>query len=138
MMSPAASVWTKRITPSTPSTPFGRIMQRAVQTTPNAIGGGFADADGEMVDSFSTIDPHDWAVLTAHYGVVMAHLNACFGTWHFGGPEYFIAQHAKLQIVVHAVDAGYYALMALKEPANLGVALSRLAAAAAELKREMA
>ena len=32
-------------------------------------------------------------MLTAHYGVVMSHLHAAFGTWHFGGPEYFIAQH---------------------------------------------
>ena len=121
-----------------PSTPFGKILQQAVVRTPNAIGGAFADADGEMVDSFSTIDPHDWAVLTAHYGIVMAHMNACFGMWHFGWPEYFIAQHTKLQVVVHAVDAGYYALMAIQEPANLGLALERLRTATAELKKEMA
>lgn len=118
-------------------TPFAGILKRAVETTPNAIGGAFADADGEMVDSYSTIDPHEWAVLTAHYGVVMAHLNAAFGTWHFGGPEYFIAQHRKLQIVVCAVDAGYFALMAVKEPANLGLALQHLRGASVELRREM-
>ena len=119
-------------------TPFASILRRAVAATPNAIGGGFADADGEMVDSYTTIDPHEWALLTAHYGVVMAHLHAAFGTWHFGGPEYFIAQHRDLQIVVCAVDAGYYALMALREPANLGFALHQLHAASVELKREMA
>jgi len=118
-------------------TPFAGILRRAVEGTPNAIGGAFADADGEMVDSYSTIDPHDWAVLTAHYGVVMAHLKAAFGTWHFGGPEYFIAQHRKLQIVVCAVDAGYYALMAVKHPANLAHALQQLRAATVELQREM-
>lgn len=119
-------------------TPFAAILRRAVEATPNAIGGAFADPDGEMVDSFATIDAHDWAVLTAHYGVVMAHLHAAFGTWHFGGPEYFFALHRKLEIVVYAVDAGYYALMALEEPANLGIALQRLRAASVELKREMA
>lgn len=122
-------------------TPFATILRRAVEATPNAIGGAFADPDGEMVDSFATIDAHEWAVLTAHYGVVMAHLNAAFGTWHFGGPEYFIALHRKVEIVVCAVDAGYYALMALmavEEPANLGIALQRLRAASVELKREMA
>jgi hypothetical protein len=119
-------------------TPFAAILQRAVQATPNAIGGAFADPDGEMVDSFATIDAHDWAVLTAHYGVVMRHINSAFGTWHFGGPEYFIVQHRELEIVVCAVEAGYYALMALKEPANLGFALQHLHVAAVELKREMA
>ena len=119
-------------------TPFSAILRRAVEATPNAIGGGFADADGEMVDSYTVIDPHEWAILTAHYGVVMAHLTAAFGTWHFGGPEYFIAQHRELEIVVCAVDAGYYALMAIKGPANLGLALQRLREATVDLKREMA
>jgi hypothetical protein len=119
-------------------TPFAAILQRAVVATPNAIGGAFADAEGEMVDSYATIDANEWAILTAHYGIVMAHLHAAFGTWHFGGPEYFIAQHRKLHIVVCAVDAGYYALMALKKPANLGFALQQLHVASVELKREMA
>ena len=119
-------------------TPFAAILQRAVQATPNAIGGAFADADGEMVDRYSTMDQHEWAVLTAHYGVVMAHINSAFGTMHFGGPEYFIVQHRELEIVVCAVDAGYFALMAIKEPANLGFALQHLHVAAVELKREMA
>ncbi|HEY5922684.1 MAG TPA: hypothetical protein VIV11_13475 [Kofleriaceae bacterium] len=117
--------------------PFAEILRRAVAGTPNAIGGAFADADGEMVDSYTIIDPHEWAIITAHYGVVMAHLTAAFGTWHFGGPEYFIAQHRDLEIVVCAVDAGYYALMALREPANLGLALQHLHVASVELKREM-
>lgn len=119
-------------------TPFGAILKEAVQTSPNAIGGAFADADGEMVDSFATIDPHEWAVLTAHYGIVMAHLNACFGMWHYGGPEYFIAQHGKLDIVVHSVDAGYFALIALTRPANLGFALTRIRTACKALHKEMA
>ena len=57
-------------------------------------------------------------MLTAHYGVVLAQLHAAFGTWHFGGPEYFIAQHEQLDIVVHAVDGGYYALIASRTPAD--------------------
>jgi predicted regulator of Ras-like GTPase activity (Roadblock/LC7/MglB family) len=119
-------------------TPFGAILQRAVKATPNAIGGSFAASDGELVDSYSTIDQHDWAVLTAHYGVVMSHLNAAFGTWHFGGPEYFIAEHKKLDVVVHAVDAGYFALIAVNQPANLATALAQVRLAATALRKEMA
>lgn len=118
-------------------TPFASILQHAVQATPNAIGGAFADADGEMVDSFSTIDPHEWAVITAHYGVVLAHLSAAFGTWHFGGPEYFIALHKELDIIVHAVEGGYYALIATRTPANLGMALETMRCAAIALRKEM-
>jgi hypothetical protein len=119
------------------STPFAAILKEAVQTSPNAIGGAFADADGEMVDSFATIDPNDWAILTAHYGVVMAHINSCFGTWHYGWPEYFIAQHGKLDIVVHSVEDGYFALMALTKPANLAHALVRIRLACGDLRKEM-
>ncbi len=122
-------------------TPFGEIMKRAVENTPGAVGGAFADSEGEMVDCFASYDAHEWAVLTATYGVVLQQLDKCFGTWHYGGPEYFIAQHARLDVVVHAVQHGYYALIALDErdgTAPLAAALSALRTAAAELRREIA
>lgn len=124
-------------------TPFGDIMRRAVEATPGAIGGAFADSEGEMVDSFTTEAQDDWAVLTAHYGVVLAQLHSCFGTWHYGGPEYFIAQHAALDVVVHSVAHGYFALLAVREQggdgtAPLGAALSSLRIAAAQLRKEIA
>lgn len=123
------------------STPFAAIMRRAVEATPGAVGGAFADSEGEMVDCFSTVDKHDWAVLTAHYGVVMSHLQNAFGTWHYGGAEYFIAQHAQLDILVCSIAHGYYALLAVKEDAGsapLAVALAQLRAASAELRKEIA
>jgi hypothetical protein len=117
--------------------PFGAILQRAVQATPGAVGGAFADAEGEMIDGFTTRNADDWALLTAHYGIVLAHMHAAFGTWHFGGPEYFIAQHETLDVVVHAVPGGYYAILAIIEPAPLARALGSLRDAARELHREM-
>jgi len=118
-------------------TPFAIILREVVKANPNSIGAAFAASDGEMVDSFCTSDEHEWAVLTAHYGIVLAHLHACFNTWHYGGPEYFIAQHGKLDIIVHAVDAGYFALIAIAKPANLGVALKTMRVACQALKKEM-
>jgi len=123
------------------TTPFGEIMRTAVEATPGAVGGAFADPEGEMVDSFSSLEKFDWAVLTAHYGVVLAHLHSCFGTWHYGGPEYFIAQHAKLDVVVHSVAHGYYALLAVTEhdgSAPLATALSSLRVACDKLRKEIA
>lgn len=119
-------------------TPFGEILRRAVLSTPGAVGGAFADPDGEMVDSFAEYDAHEWAVLTAHYGVVLSTLHAWLGTRHFGGPEYFIAQHAGLDVIVHTIPGGYYALLAIAKPATpLGFALVRLREAAHALHREM-
>jgi hypothetical protein len=124
--------------PAYGNSPFGAILRAAVEATPGAIGGAFADAQGEMIDGYTTVDPHQWALLTAHYGVVLGQLHMAFGTWHFGGPEYFIAQHAALDIVVHAVDGGYYALIAVTEPAPLARALTNLREAARALQRELA
>lgn len=119
-------------------TPFGEILRRAVRATPGAIGGAFADAQGEMVDSFSECDAHEWAVLTAHYGVVLAQLDAWLGTRHFGGPEYFIAQHAGLDVLVHAIPGGYYALLAVTKPTpTLGFALVHLREAARAIHAEI-
>ena len=122
-------------------TPFGHILKRAVEATPGAVGGAFADSEGEMVDSFAAYDAHEWAVLTAHYGVVLSQLHSAFGVWHYGGPEYFIARHAQLDIVVHAVEGGYYALIALTDQgdssAPLATALRSLRTACGELRKEM-
>ena len=118
-------------------TSFAAILKRAVDGTPNAIGGAFAASDGEMVDSYSTIDRDEWAILTAHYGVVLHQLTAAFGTWHFGGPEYYIAEHHKLEVIVHAVEAGYYALLAMKPPGPIAIAIENLRAASAALRKEM-
>lgn len=125
------------------TTPFGEIIRRTVLATPGAIGGAFADPQGEMIDSYATHHtPHDWAILTAHYGVILAQLHSAFGIWHFGGPEYFVAEHASLGIVVHAVDAGYYALLAMARGGTLtdrtSEAVSTLREAAAALRKEMA
>jgi hypothetical protein len=118
-------------------TPFGAIIKKCVQATPNAVGGAFAASDGEMVDSFATMDAHEWAVLTAHYGVILSLLKSVFGVWHYGGVEMFIAQHKHLEIFVCAVDAGYYAIVAAKTPADLDLTLPPLRVAAAALRREM-
>jgi hypothetical protein len=119
-------------------TPFAAILKNAVEGTPNAIGGAFAASDGEMVDSFATIDQHDWAVMTAYYGIVLAHMVSAFDTWHHGSPEFFIAQHGTVDVVVHAVEGGYFALLAFEKPAHLGFALERIRAACRDLRKEMA
>ncbi|MCA9679741.1 MAG: hypothetical protein H6709_24525 [Kofleriaceae bacterium] len=117
--------------------PFARILKTAVEATPRAIGGAFAAADGEMVDAYATTDPTDWALLTAHYGVVLAHLEAAFNTWHFGGPEFFFVEHPTLGVLVQPVGEGYFALMAVQQPAPLATALTTLGRAVIELRREM-
>jgi hypothetical protein len=120
-------------------TPFGEILRRAVLATPGAIGGAFADRDGEMVDSFiQSYNANDWAILTAHFGVGLAQLHAWLGTRHFGGPEYFISQHTGLDVIVHAIPGGYYALLAIAKPTPpLAFALVRLREAAIAIHEEM-
>lgn len=132
-----------------PRTPFGAILRRAVEATPGAIGGAFADSQGELVDSYHEVyTPLDWAILTAHYGVILAHLHDAFGIWHYGGVEHFVAYHASVGIVVCAVEHGYYALLAIREPtAPRGAApwqdralgaVAALRDAAGALRQEMA
>jgi len=119
------------------ASPFAEILRHAVERTPRAVGGAFAAPDGEMVDYFAATDPTDWAILTAHYGVVLANLEAAFNTWHFGGPQFFVVEHTRLDVLVHAVDDGYFALLAVEQPAPLGVALSSLTEAVTALRKEM-
>lgn len=121
------------------SSPFADIMRAAVERTPHAVGGAFAASDGEMVDFFTTTsaESDELAIVTAHYGVLLAHLEAVFNTWHFGGPEFFVVEHSRLDILVYTVAEGYYALLAVAQPAPLAAAMTSLADAARALRAEM-
>lgn len=119
-------------------TVFSSILKTCVEQSPGAIGGAFADSQGEMVDSYSKMAAHEWAVLTAHYGVVMSQLSDAFGTLHYGGPEFFIARHNLIEVIVHAVDMGYYVLLAFRDPPELDIVLDRVKTAVILLKKEMA
>lgn len=117
--------------------PFAEILRTAVESIPGAIGGAFAASDGEMVDHFSLRDPHEWALLTAHYGVLLSHVQLAFNTWHYGEANLVMIEHANLDVLVYAVQEGYYALLALAPPAPLARAMRAITLAAAELRREM-
>jgi hypothetical protein len=119
------------------ATPFAAILRTAVERTPRAVGGAFAAADGEMVDWFTTGDPVEWAILTAHYGVVLANVESALGALHHGSAEFMVVEHSRLDVLVHTVEDGYFALLAVEPPAPLTTALGALRQAAAELRREM-
>ena len=118
-------------------TPFTDILRRTVEAVPGAIGGAFAASDGEMVDAVSTQDIDDWRFLTAHYGVVLAHVQSALNTLHYGSARYVILRHEHIDVLVHAVGDGYFSLLAVAAPAPLALALDQLSAAAGELRQEM-
>ncbi|ACY14914.1 hypothetical protein [Haliangium ochraceum] len=122
---------------SATETPFAAILRRAVEDTPGAVGGAFAASDGEMVDYFARRDAFEWALLTAHYGVVLSHVRMALNTWHFGEAGTVMIEHTPLVVLLHSVRDGYYALMALATPCPLGRALMTLDNVVTALAEEM-
>ena len=119
-------------------TPFARILRRAVDSTPGAIGGTFAASDGETVDFVAEgWRRSDWELLTAHHGVILAHVRAALHTFHYGSPTLMIVSHGEMHVLVSEVADGYFALIALERRATLAPAVARLAQAAARLRQEM-
>jgi predicted regulator of Ras-like GTPase activity (Roadblock/LC7/MglB family) len=119
------------------ATPFSNILEAVVDKTPGAIGGAFAASDGEMVDSIAKSDPDEWALVTAHYGIVLGHVQSALRTFHYGEAEFVLMTHGQLDILMHAVAEGYYALLAVKHPAPLGRVMGELEQAAGALRKEM-
>ena len=119
------------------SSAFSDILRSVVETIPGAIGGAFAARDGEIVDAFASGDPFEWAVLTAHYGVVLGHVQSALNLFHYGEAEVVILAHDGLDILLQSVSEGYYTLIAARHPAPLGLAFSTLASAADALRVEM-
>ena len=117
--------------------PFAEILREAVERTPRALGGAFAAYDGELVGSFSDADPTDWAILTAHYGVLWNHVQRALLTFHYGEAQSCVLSHSSLDILVHSVAEGYYILLAIHHPAPLAAALVQLDSAVLKLQKEM-
>lgn len=119
------------------SSPFSDILRTAIDRTPHAVGGAFAASDGEMVDFVAGMDPTDFAILTAHYGVLLGHIQSAFRTWHFGEAELLMFSNETMEVLVRPVVGGYFALLAIRQPAPLGTAIDALDEAALGLRREM-
>jgi len=120
------------------NSPFQNILRSATARAPNAVGCAFAAWDGEIVDYVTTWDNNEWLVLTAHYGIVLSHVQSALHTFHFGEANTLCLTHSRLDIIVEAVSEGYFALLALGKGGNLGKATAALREAAAALRKEMA
>jgi hypothetical protein len=118
-------------------TPFSQILQRAIDSTPGAIGGAFAARDGETVDCVAPWDRADWAILTAHYGVVLAQVQSALHTFHFGEAKIAVISYRTLDILISSVYEGYYAILVVGRPRSLSRAMTSLAQATSQLRQEM-
>jgi predicted regulator of Ras-like GTPase activity (Roadblock/LC7/MglB family) len=125
-------------TAASPDTPFTRILQSAIDTTPGAIGGSFAASDGETVDLVASgWTRGDWELLTAHHGIILAHARAALRTFHYGDPTLMVVSHRELHILMSAVADGYFALLAIGPRAPLDLAVENLGRAADYLRAEI-
>jgi predicted regulator of Ras-like GTPase activity (Roadblock/LC7/MglB family) len=118
-------------------TPFAAILQRTVDNVPGAIGAIFADWDGEAVDLAGQAHGDELKLMGAHYGVILANVQALLRLFHFGEAVEIVLQHEKIDLCVHAVGDGYYVVLAIGAGGHLATALREARACAAGLRREM-
>lgn len=118
-------------------TPFGEILMRAVQAIPSAVGGALAAKDGEIVDSFCEWEHDEWALFTAHSGVLFHHTRSALHTFHFGDVQFIYIQLDKMALAMHNVVDGYFALMAIDGTGEMRLVEQTLCSAASMLCEEM-
>jgi predicted regulator of Ras-like GTPase activity (Roadblock/LC7/MglB family) len=121
-------------------TPFGAILRGAVEQIPGAIGGTLAAGDGETVDYVvgDGWQRAEWELLTAHHGILLAHVRAALRTFHYGDPELLVVSHRDMHVLLREVADGYFALIAIDDPAGLGAATHLLGEAASKLREQIA
>ncbi len=90
------------------------------------------------MEAFAPESPEDWAIFTAHYGIVFAFVQSALNTFHYGEAEFLLLSHTRLEVLIHAVAEGYFVMIAVYAPAPIGVALAALRVAVRELREEMA
>jgi predicted regulator of Ras-like GTPase activity (Roadblock/LC7/MglB family) len=113
------------------------ILGAAVREVPGALGGSFAAADGEIV-AMQGGDGDEVAFTTAHHAVLLAQVRSALRTFHFGDPLELLVVCERGMILMQAVEAGYFAMLALGPDAPLADAQRALARASAELREAVA
>jgi predicted regulator of Ras-like GTPase activity (Roadblock/LC7/MglB family) len=110
-------------------------LKSIVERVPGAIGAVFADWDGEPVDQFAHIPPIDIQIVGAHWGIV----------WHqattrlacFGAIEELLIEGERAIVLVRAVTAQYFVVLAIRRDAHLATARRELGRGAQTLLGEM-
>lgn len=119
------------------ATPFGNILRQVVQQTPGAVGGALAARDGELVDSWTTWDHGDWAILTAHFGIIVTQIRSALHTFHFGDVQFLFFDYQELEVLIQLVAQNYFAILAVTPPVHLPMATQSLKDAAHRMHMEM-
>lgn len=99
-------------------TSFADILEETLGEVSGRMGSSFAAADGEMVEchSHEAGDEDEWAILTAHYGVIFSHIRDALGTLHYGESKSIHITNRQSHIFMRPVSDGYYALLAVEHP----------------------
>jgi predicted regulator of Ras-like GTPase activity (Roadblock/LC7/MglB family) len=119
-------------------TVFASILQTAVDNVSGAVGAIFAAWDGEAVDLVALEDKTELAIMAAHYGVILSHVQSAIKLFHFGEAYEIVLSHARMDLILRTVSEGYYVMVAVKGRAHLATAIREVERAAAALQKEMA
>lgn len=119
------------------ATPFGEILRETVQEIPGAIGGALAAGDGELVDYWTTWEQGEWAILTAHFGILVAQIRSALHTFHYGDAQSLYFQYEKISVLIQVVAQNYFAILAVTPPVHLPSTTKTLEAASQRLRKEM-
>jgi predicted regulator of Ras-like GTPase activity (Roadblock/LC7/MglB family) len=116
---------------------FGEILKNIVERVPGAIGAVFADWEGEPVDQFAHIPPIEIQIVGAHWGIVWSQATARLSQKGIGAIEELLIEGERAIVLVRAVTAQYFVVLAVKRDAHLATARRELERGAHAMLGEM-
>jgi hypothetical protein len=121
-----------------PETSFTPILRGAIDQVAGAVGAIFAAWDGEAVDLVAREDETEIALLAAHYGIILSHVQSAIKLFHFGEAYEIVLSHARMDLILRTVAEGYYVMIAVRGRVHLASAVKVIERAALALRKEMA
>ncbi|HJZ88708.1 MAG TPA: hypothetical protein VKN99_26220 [Polyangia bacterium] len=117
--------------------PFGRILRRAVESTPGLHGAVFTDWEGEPVDQYARVPKIEIQITGAQWGLVLTQIMGPLARARAGAPRSLLVLCERAQIYVRAITREYVLVIQASPDAHVGKAIAALERAAGELEREM-
>jgi hypothetical protein len=116
--------------------PYQSILKTLLENIDGAVGAGFVDYDGEVVQLTGQFEDFAHRIHLAYQGIFLENLKS-FHEQHLGPPLSVVCVYQNLTLVIKPLKSGYFLVLTLAHGKQLAKALRAAEEAAAHLNLDL-
>lgn len=118
------------------TSPYSVSLRKLLDVVDGAIAAGFADYDGECVQSEGSLDADTHRLQLAYQGIVLHYLQSVHQLLG-ETPTRISSRYQNLHVIIQPLKSGYFIVLTLKPNSNLYQAIHHLEQTAQEFNQDL-